>query len=334
MLACLFAALHPERTAGLVLAGGCASYIDRGDGWGIPVAARDAVLDFLANNFGDPDGAHLRLAMPGPGREEDRRREARVERIAMSPAAAKAHFEMMFDLDVRAVLPSIQAPTLVVHRTGDRVVPVEAGRYVAEHIDGARYVELAGDEHFWFLDDIDTVMEEITEFITGARPTTEPERVLTTLLFTDVVGSTDRAAQLGDRRWRELLDRHDATVRRQLERFQGNEIKTIGDGFLATFDGPARAIRCACAIRDALRPLGLELRAGLHTGEVERRGNDVGGIAVHVAQRVSDLAHPGEVLVSRTVVDLVAGSTIRFSAGRDHELKGVPGTWQLFTVES
>jgi class 3 adenylate cyclase len=313
---------------------GTASYLDRGDGFGVTPEERDAILDYIANSWGDPEGAHFRLSMPGPGREEDRRREARIERMAMSPAAARAHFEMVFDLDVRAVLPSIEAPTLVVHRTGDQLVSVEAGRYLAEHIDGARLVELPGNEHFWFVGDIDTVLDEITEFITGSRPTLEPDRVLLTVLFTDVVGSTERAALVGDRRWRELLDRHDATVRRQLERFQGREIKTVGDGFLATFDGPARAIRCACAIRDALRPLGLDVRAGLHTGEVELRDNDIGGIAVHVAQRVSALAAPGEVLVSRTVVDLVAGSSIQFSRGQDRELKGLPGKWRLFTVET
>jgi class 3 adenylate cyclase len=241
--------------------------------------------------------------------------------------------QMVLDMDIRAVLPAIQSPTLVLHATGDLVVPVEAGRYVADHIDGARFVEVPGDGHFLFLDEVDLYLEEIAEFITGTRPAAEPDRVLVTLLFTDIVGSTEHAGQLGDRRWRELLDRHDATVRRQLERFQGKEIKTVGDGFVATFDGPARAIRCACAIRDGVRQLGLAVRAGLHTGEVERRGDDIGGIAVHVAQRVSGIARPGEVLVSRTVVDLVAGSPIRFSEGQDHELKGVSGTWRLFTVE-
>ena len=333
MLACLFAALHPKRTAGLILAGGTPSMFDHGDGFGFAPDARDWFPDFVANTWGDPEGVHMQLALPGPGREEERRREARLERLAMSPTAARAHFAMVADLDVRAVLPSIQAPTLVIHRTQDQLVPVEAGRYLAKHIDGARYVELPGDEHFWWLDDADTVLEEMTEFVTGVRPASEPDRVLVTLLFTDIVGSTQQAAQIGDRRWRELLDRHDSTVRRQLDRFQGHEVKTIGDGFLATFDGPARAIRCAAAIRDALRPLGLEVRSGLHTGEVERRDHDIGGIAVHIAQRVSDLAAPGEVLVSRTVVDLVAGSGLEFSRRGDHELKGVKGTWQLFSVE-
>jgi class 3 adenylate cyclase len=334
LLACLFAATHPERTAGLVLAGGWASPMGDGDGSGLPPDFRDAVGESVVRSWGDPDSERLRRALPGEGREDERRREARYERMALSPAAARQHFGMVFDMDIRPVLPSIQAPTLVLHSTGDQLVPVEAGRYLADHIDRAHYVELAGDEHFWFLgDDVDQVLEEIAEFITGSRPAAEPQRVLVTLLFTDIVGSTAQAGQLGDRRWRELLDRHDATVRRLLERFHGKEIKVIGDGFVATFDGPARAIRCACAIRDAVRKLGLDVRAGLHTGEVERRGEDIGGIAVHVAQRVSGLARPGQVLVSRTVVDLVAGSAISFSDGEDHELKGVPGSWRLFAVE-
>ena len=332
-LACLFAATHPERTAGLVLAGASASVLDRGDGIGFPPEAHDAIVDFVVSGWGDPYSEMLRRLFPGEGREEVRRREARLQRMTLSPAAARRHFEMAFDMDIRAVLSAIQAPTLVLRATGDPVVPVEAGRYLADHIDGARFVELAGDGHFLFLDEVDLYLEEVAEFVTGTRPAAEPDRVLVTLLFTDVVGSTEHAGRLGDRRWRELLDRHDATIRRQLERFQGKEIKTVGDGFLATFDGPARAIRCACAIRDAVRRLGLDVRAGLHTGEVERRGDDIGGIAVHVAQRVCGIAPPGEVLVSRTVVDLVAGSPIRFSEGHDHELKGVTGTRQLFVVE-
>jgi class 3 adenylate cyclase/pimeloyl-ACP methyl ester carboxylesterase len=333
LLACLFAATHPERTAGLVLVGGMLSYLDRGDGIGFPAEFRDGLLDYAVRSWGDPDSERLDLLLPGEGRTELRQRAARMERLAMGPGAVRQFLEMMFDIDIRSVLPSIQAPTLVMHRKDDRFVPVGAGRYLADHIDGARYVELVGDDHFWFLGDVEPVLEEIAEFITGTRPAAEPDRVLVTLLFTDIVGSTELAGRLGDRRWRELLDRHDDTVRRQLERFRGKEIKTVGDGFLATFDGPARAIRCACAIRDAVRGLDLSVRAGLHTGEVELRGDDIGGIAVHVAQRVSGLARPGEVLVSRTVVDLVAGSPIRFSEGQDRELKGVTGTWQLFAVE-
>jgi class 3 adenylate cyclase len=334
MLACLFAATHPERTAGLVLAGASASFLDRGDGVGFPAGYRDDLVEFTVSSWGDPDSDRFCLLLPGEGREDERRRAARMERMALSPAVARQYAEMMFDLDIRAALPSIQAPTLVLHRTGDPVVPIAAARYLAEHIDGARYAELDGDEHFWFMgDDVDALLDEIAEFITGTRPAAEPERVLVTLLFTDIVGSTQQASQLGDHRWRELLDRHDATVRRRLDRFQGKEINTVGDGFVATFDGPARAIRCGCAIRDAVHSLGLDIRAGLHTGEVERRGEDIGGIAVHVAQRVCGLARPGEVLVSRTVVDLVAGSAIRFSDGQDHELKGVPGSWRLFAVE-
>lgn len=333
LLACLFAATHPERTAGLILIGGMLSYLDRGDGIGFPAELRDDLVDYAVRTWGDPESERFDLLLPGEGRDELRRRAARMERLAMGPGAVRPFVEMVFDIDIRPVLPAIQAPTLVMHRADDRFVPVEAGRYLAAHIDGARYVELTGEDHFWFLGDFDPVLDEIAEFVTGTRPAAEPDRVLVTLLFTDIVGSTELAGRLGDQRWRSLLDRHDATVRRQLERFRGKEIKTVGDGFLATFDGPARAIRCACAIRDAVRGLDLEVRAGLHTGEVELRGEDIGGIAVHVAQRVSGLARPGEVLVSRTVVDLVAGSPIRFSEGHDHELKGVTGTWQLFAVE-
>lgn len=334
MLACLFAATYPERTAGLILAGGQASALDRGDGIGFPLELRDSLVEFVVSSWGDPDSQRIRLAAPGEGREALHRQAARMERMALSPSAARQYIEMMFDMDVRAALPSIQAPTLVIHRTGDRIVPVAAGRYLAEHIAGARYVEYPGDDHFWFLGEgVDSIVEDIVEFITGTRPVVEPDRVLVTLLFTDIVKSTEQASQLGDHRWRELLDRHDAAVRRQLTRFSGREVKTTGDGFLATFDGPARAIRCACAIRDAVRTLGVDVRAGLHTGEVERRGEDIGGIAVHVAQRVSGLAGSGQVFVSRTVVDLVAGSGIKFSDRDEHELKGVPGSWRLFEVE-
>ena len=334
LLACLFAATHPERTAGLVLAGGMLSYLDRGDGIGYPAQFRVALLDYVVRSWGDPNSERFRTMLPGESREEERRRDARMERLAMGPGAARKFMEMMCDIDIRPVLPAIQAPTLVIHRTEDPFVPVAAGRYLSDHIAGARYVELPGNEHFWFAgEDTEPVFDEMAEFITGSRPAAEPDRVLVTLLFTDIVGSTELARGLGDHRWRELLDRHDSAVRRQLERFRGREVKTTGDGFLATFDGPARGIRCACAIRDAVRSLGLDVRAGLHTGEVELRGEDIGGIAVHVAQRVSGLACPGQVLVSRTVVDLVAGSEIRFSEGEDHELKGLAGEWRLFSVQ-
>jgi class 3 adenylate cyclase len=235
-------------------------------------------------------------------------------------------------IDVREVLPTISVPTLVLQRVEDRDVNVEEGRWIASQIPGAKYVELPGDEHLIWAGDVDAVVDEVEEFLTGRRPVHEPDRILATVLFTDIVGSTERAARLGDRRWRELVGEHDSLVRRQLERFQGREVDTAGDGFLATFDGPARAIRCADSVRTAVRGLGLEIRAGLHTGECEIAGDSVRGIAVHTGARVAALAGGGEVLVSSTVKDLVAGSGIEFEDRGTRELKGVPGEWRLYAV--
>jgi class 3 adenylate cyclase len=237
-------------------------------------------------------------------------------------------------IDVRAALSAITAPTLVLHRSGDMAAPIDGGRYLAEHIPGARFVELPGDEHYPFVGDVDRVVDEIEEFLTGARPRREPDRALATVLFTDIVRSTERAAALGDRRWHDLLERHDAAVRRELQRFGGREVKRTGDGFLATFDGPARGVRCAAAIRDALAEVGLEVRSGLHTGECELFDDDIGGIAVHIAARVSGMAGAGELLVSGTVKDLVVGSEIEFAPRGQTSLKGIPGRWPLFTVKS
>jgi len=234
-------------------------------------------------------------------------------------------------IDVRPVLSAVAAPTLVIHRSDDHAIPRACGRYLAEHIDGARYWEQPG-EHLLGLGDADALLDEVEEFLTGVRSVPEPDRMLATVLFTDIVGSTERATALGDKRWRELLDAHHRAVRRELDRFRGQEIDTAGDGFFATFDGPGRAVRCACAIRDSVKGLGLDLRAGLHTGEIELQGEKIGGIAVHIGARVSALARAGEVLVSRTVVDLVAGSQIEFADRGEHDLKGVPGTWRLFAV--
>jgi len=241
--------------------------------------------------------------------------------------------DLLAHTDVRPVLPTIQAPTLVLQRVGDQFSNVQQGRYFAEHIPGARLVELPGEDHAGWEGDQDPGNDEIEEFITGHRPVHEPDRVLATVLFTDIVGSTDKAQALGDRRWRDLLDQHDEVARAQLDRHQGRLVKTTGDGLLATFDGPARAIRCASTIRDEVRPLGIEIRAGLHTGECKLMGDDVGGIAVHIGARVVGKAGAGEVLVSSTVKDLVAGSGIRFADRGLHLLKGVPGEWHLFTVE-
>jgi len=257
---------------------------------------------------------------------------ARYQRLAASPGASVALQRMAFATDVRSILPTIRVPTLVLHRTGDRFVPVEHGRYIAAHIPGARFVELPGNDHIPFLGDSEAVLGEIQEFLTGTRDHVEPDRVLATVLFTDIVGSTERAVQLGDQRWRELLEGYYELARRELTRFRGREIDTAGDGLFASFDGPARGIRCAAAITSGVRSLGIEVRAGLHTGECEVIGEKVGGIAVHIGARVASLAKPGEVLVSSTVKDLVAGSGLGFEDRGTHTLKGVPGEWRLFAV--
>jgi class 3 adenylate cyclase len=242
--------------------------------------------------------------------------------------------KLVYDIDVRDVLSAIRVPTLVLHHTGDRLVHVEAGRYIADHIPDAKFVEIPGDNHYLFIEPgWRRAFEEISEFLTGTREEQlDDDRVLATVLFTDIVDSTRRAAELGDREWRALLDAHDALVRSQLSRFRGREVKTTGDGFLATFDGPQRAIRCAVAMRDALRPLGVEIRAGLHTGECEVRGEDVGGIAVHIGARVATHARESEILVSGTLRDLVVGSGLAFEDRGAHELKGVPGEWRVYAV--
>jgi class 3 adenylate cyclase len=245
---------------------------------------------------------------------------------------ASALLHVNTKIDIRPVLPTIQVPTLVLHRIDETWVNVNYGRYAAAKIPGAKLVELDGTDHFPWEQDAEAVVGEIEEFLTGRRSAPEIDRVLATIMFTDIVDSTTRAARSGDRAWRELLDSHDNMVRRQLARYGGLEIKTTGDGFLATFDGPARAIRSALAVRAGAARLGLDIRSGLHTGEIERRGTDIGGIAVHLGQRVSATAGSGEVLVTSTVKDLVAGSNIEFMDRGEHELKGVPGLWRLFSV--
>jgi class 3 adenylate cyclase len=234
---------------------------------------------------------------------------------------------------VRAVLPAIQVPTLVIHRRQDKVIRVEHGRYLSERIPEARYVELEGSGHLHWVGDSDEVLDEVEEFLTGLRRGAGTDRALSTILFTDIVSSTERAAEVGDRRWTEVLDRHDAVMRRQLTRFGGREVNTTGDGMVAEFDGPTRAVTCGQALVDAASQVGVSIRVGIHTGEVERRGDDVAGLAVHLSARVQALAQPGEVLVSRTVVDLVAGSGIAFTDRGEHSLKGVPGLWRLYAVE-
>jgi class 3 adenylate cyclase len=263
---------------------------------------------------------------------EYRKWQARHERSAASPGAAVAIVEMQRQIDVRHVLPAVSVPTLVIHRKGDRSTNVEHGRYLAQHLKGARYVELPGDDHAPWAGDADALIDEISAFLTGVRSGPEPDRVLATVLFTDIVDATKRAAEIGDRAWKELLRQHHFMVRQQLERYRGREIDTAGDGFLATFDGPARATRCGRAIAEAVKSLNIQIRAGVHTGECEVMGEKLGGIAVHIGARVMSYAKPDEVLVSSTVKDLVAGSGLRFESRGAHVLKGVPGEWNLFAA--
>jgi class 3 adenylate cyclase len=280
-----------------------------------------------------PDGGLLRLWAPSHAEDQAARDWfERYQRLSASPGAMKALWASLKETDVRAILPAISVPTLLMHRTDDMLIEVGASRYMAERIPGAKLVEFPGHDHLWWFGDQDAISDEIEEFLTGARHAPEPDRVLATVLFTDIVGSTERAAELGDRDWRDLLERHGEIVRRQLGAHRGREVKTTGDGFLATFDGPARAITCAREIAEGVKPLGIDIRAGLHTGECEVIGDDVGGIAVHTGARVSALADAGEVLVSQTVRDLVAGSGIEFEDRGAHELKGVPGEWRLFAA--
>jgi class 3 adenylate cyclase/esterase/lipase len=256
----------------------------------------------------------------------------RYQRLSASPGMALAVAEMVFGLDVRAILPTVRVPTLVLNRAAAAHVSPAMGRYIADHVPGAVYRELPGAGQAYWAGNPLEIVAEVQEFFTGVRDVVPVDRVLATVMFTDIVGSTERASQMGDGRWRELLDEHDRIVRREVERHRGREVETTGDGFLMTFDGPARAIRCALSFHEALRPVGIEIRAGIHTGEVELRGDDITGIGVHIGARVASEAGTGETLVSRTVVDLVAGSGISFEDRGEHELKGVPGTWRLYRV--
>lgn len=326
----LFAATYPERVTALVLYGtgargrGAPDY-ECGYGWERGLLELGKIAD---QEWGQ--GRSL-AQFASEMAEIPRMRQmwGRWERLGASPRGAKQLTEMVLDIDVRPILETLQVPTLVVHHSGDRAIPVESGRYLARHIPRARYWEQPGEHLFA---DVDALVGEIEEFLTGARPARVRDRVLATVMFTDMVSSTERTARLGDRAFGDLLDRFRAVVRDQLRNYRGREVDTRGDDFLATFDGPARAIRCARAIGDAARTLGVDVRSGLHTGEIELRNDGVGGIAVNIGARVSGLAEPGEVLASRTVVDLVAGSGLEFDDRGERELKGVPGTWQLFAV--
>jgi class 3 adenylate cyclase len=329
----MFAATYPERTSALIIVGG---YAKGARDETYPFGPDPAVTDFVTGEIGDEWGKGTIVPVIAPSMAGDKAFTewwARFERLSASPGAAASLFQMTSEMDIRDILANIQAPTLIIHRADHPNIPVESAQYLADLIPDARLVVLPGTDALPYTPSGgDDVMDEIQEFLTGVREGPPSDRVLATVLFTDIVDSTKRASELGDNAWRELLDRHDATVRRQLDRFRGTEVKVVGDGFLATFDGPARAIQCALAVRDNLDPLGLDVRAGVHTGEVERRGDDVGGIAVHIGARVAALAEPGEVLVSSTVKDLVVGSGIGFEARGSHTLKGVPDEWRLFAV--
>ena len=327
----LFAATYPERTRSLVLYGTYAKRRDPDDDY--PWAPTREERERTAHELERTWGENVDLSTMAPGADEELRAWfRRLGRAGVSPAGARDLILMNSQADVRELLPSVQCPTLVLHRTGDLDARVEEGRYIAERIPGARFVELAGEDHIPGIDP-DQIVDEVEEFLTGSRPSALSYRVLTTILSTDLVGSTERVQHLGDEAWSALLGRHHEAVRRELRRFSGEELDTAGDGFLAAFDGPARAIRCALAIRDALGQLGLEVRAGVHTGEVERRPEDKPrGIAVHVCARIAALAAGGQVLVRATTHDLVAGSGLEFDDRGEHELKGLEGKRRLFVA--
>jgi class 3 adenylate cyclase len=327
--AALFAATHPSRTTALVVLEGYADPTVENK-YGVTAEENVAAMSAM---WGTGEYAHL-LNPDMPWNEEIRAAWAREERLAASPATVGLMLPLVMELDVRAVLPTIRVPTLVLHRTEDPFIASEWGRDVADRIPGAKYVGLPGRNMLHYVEPWRDSFQEIAQFLTGQQADVAEDRVLATVLFTDIVDSTRRAAAIGDRDWHALLDAHDAIVRAQLVRFRGREVNTSGDGFLAMFDGPQRAIRCAVAIRDAVQALGIEVRAGLHTGECEVRGDDIGGIAVHIGARVSALAGPREVLVSSTLRDLVIGSGLEFEERGTHELKGVPGEWHLFAVAS
>ena len=326
----LFAATYPQRVSALVLYGSIAK------GWNASgesgVSEEDeARYDNIRREWGGPVEIEA-WASSLVHDEQFRQWWAKFLRLSAGPSTYINLLKLYSEIDVSSILPTLHIPTLILNRTNDSGF-IEQARYLAKHISDAKYIELRGEDHLWWAGDTDALIDEIQEFLTGERQPIEPNRVLATVLFTDIVDSTKRAAEIGDRRWRDLLDSHNIMMSKEINRFQGRAVKSTGDGFLATFDGPARAIRCALAVNDEARRLGLELRAGLHTGEIELIGQDVGGLAVHIAARVSSKAGTGEVWVSRTVKDLVAGSGLQFSERGIFSLKGVPDEWSLYLVQ-
>ena len=329
----LFSAAYPDRTRGLILIGSNVRIVKSPD-W--PYGKTPEEWQEFREGIEDwGQGGLINLFLPSfAGDERAKRYFSRWQRMSASPSTALALFDANTQIDIRHILPQVQVPTLVIHRTDEPVVSVGNARYAAEHIPGARLLEQPGEDHLPWLGDADGMLDAIEEFVTGSRHHVDEDRILATVLFTDIVDSTRLAAEAGDRRWRELLDAHDEISAREVERFRGRRVKTTGDGMLAVFDGPARGVRCAEAVLDGLAELRVEIRAGLHVGECELRDDDVGGLAVHIGARVAGLAKPSEILVSRTVRDLVAGSGLRFDERGEHELKGVPDRWSLYAVAS
>ena len=332
----LFAATHPDRASALVLYGSIARGAWAPDyPWG-PKYESEGFQKWLQGwrkEWGRPYQIDSRA--PSMAKDEAFRRWfAKYLRLSGSPSAVIRVFQMNQRIDVRGILPSVRVPTLVLHRAGDRVINVEQGRYLAEHIPGSKYVELSGDDHLWWVGDSDALVNEVQSFLTGERPTATMDRVLATVLFTDIVDSTKRAAEMGDRRWKDTLESHNALINKEVGRFRGRTIRSTGDGYLSVFDGPGRAIRCASAVSNELSRLGIEIRAGIHTGEIDLMGEDVGGIAVNIAARVLAEAGANEVWASRTVKDLVVGSGFDFADRGTYSLKGVPGDWDLFAVDA
>jgi class 3 adenylate cyclase/pimeloyl-ACP methyl ester carboxylesterase len=338
-LSVLFAATYPERTSGLILMNASPRFVKSPRLPWLPTREEtQRRADDFERRWGETAFADEVIGMTNPGATDEERRDvARVFRLSVSPGAAATYIRMNIDVDVSDLLPLIRVPTLVMHRKDGGAWDIRSGRYLSDHIPGARFVELPGADFLPALGDQETLFAELESFladvVAGKRAELEPDRLLATVLFSDIVGSSEKAASLGDRAWRELLQRHHELVRRQLDRFRGKEVDTAGDGFFASFDGPARAIACGCAIAEAMPELGLEVRVGLHTGECELVDGKVAGIAVHTGARVAACAQPGEVLVSSTVKDLVAGSGLAFEDRGQHQLKGIPGEWRLYAVK-
>lgn len=331
----MFATTYPDRVSSLVLYGAVAKWSATDDfPWGFSEKVLEANRQYIKSAWGSGLGGEALFAPSLAADPQAREFVGRMERLSGTPSTALQVIETYPLIDVRPIVPTVSVPTFVIHRSGDSAVPIQHGRHYADHIPDARFLELHGHDHWWWVGDSEAIAGAIEEFLTGEVHRPEPGRVLKTILFSDIVASTERVVELGDQQWRDLLDAHDAEIRRKLAEFRGAEINTTGDGFLATFDGPARAIHCAEAIANGARDVGLAIRIGLHTGECEMRGDDLAGIAVHIGARVASLADPGEVLVTSTVRDLVAGSGIQFTDRGAHELKGVPGEWQVLAVRA